>query len=98
MLTKSEILKILKDKKEILTQYGVKKIGLFGSYSKDLHHENSDIDILVDFDPNLETFDNLISIYNILKESFRNHTVEIVTKNGLSKYLGSYILEETEYV
>ena len=97
MLTKSKILQILQKKKEILTKYGVKEIGLFGSYSKNLQNQNSDIDILIDFDSEQETFDNLMKIYDILENSFRNYKIEIVTKNGLSKYIGSYILKETEY-
>jgi len=97
MLTKSKILQILQKKKEILTKYGVKEIGLFGSYSKNLQNQNSDIDILIDFDSEQETFDNLMKVYDILENSFRNYKIEIVTKNGLSKYIGSYILKETEY-
>ena len=98
MLTKRKILGALQEKKELLTQYGVKKIGLFGSYSKNLQQKDSDIDILVDFYSEQETFDNLMAIYDILENTFRNYKIEIVTKNGLSKYIGSYILKETEYV
>ncbi len=98
MLNKEEILHILEEKKEDLTRFGVRKIGLFGSYTKGLQHKNSDIDILIDFYPDQETFDNLMAIYDLLEDTFRNHKVEIVTKNGLSKYIGSYILKETEYV
>ena len=97
MLTKNEIMKILQEKKEILQQYGLKEIGLFGSYLKNLQQEKSDIDILVDFYPEQETFDNLMSIYGILENTFKDYRIEIVTRNGLSKYLGPHILKETEY-
>ena len=97
MLTKRKILGALQKKKELLTQYGVKKIGLFGSYSKNKQQKDSDIDILVDFYSEQETFDNLMAIYDILENTFRDHKIEIVTKNGLSKNIGSYILKETEY-
>ncbi len=97
MLTKSDILRILQEKKELLTQFGVKRIGLFGSYSMDLQEEDSDIDILIDFHSGQETFDNLIAICDLLEDVFKNKKVDIVTKNGLSKYIGSYILKETEY-
>ncbi len=97
MLTKNDILKILKEKKESLAHIGVKEIGLFGSYSKDLQDKGSDIDLLVDFYKNQETFDNLMSVYDILEDAFRNYKIEVVTKNGLSKHIGSYIITETEY-
>ncbi len=97
MLTKNDILINLKSKKELLARYGVKKIGLFGSYAKNRQHEGSDIDLIVDFYQDQETFDNLMKVYDILEKSFSGHKIEIVTKNGLSKYIGSYILNETEY-
>ena len=98
MLTKEKILETLQKEKSCLTQYGVKKIGLFGSYSKNSQHKDSDIDILIDFYSEQETFDNLMAIYDVLENTFKNHKIEIVTRNGLSKYIGSYILQETEYV
>ena len=98
MPDKRKILQILQEKKKILFQYGLKEIGLFGSYSKNLQQEKSDIDILIDFYPEQETFDNLMAICKILEDTFSNFKVEVVTKNGLSKHIGSYILKETEYV
>ena len=97
ILSKNKILKILQEKKELLTQLGVKRIGLFGSYSKNLQKKESDIDILVDFYSEQETYDNLLGVYDLLEKTFKNKKIDIVTKNGLSKYLGSYILNETEY-
>ena len=92
MLTKEKILEPLQKKKGLLTQYGVNKIGLFGSYSKNSQHKDSDIDILIDFYPEQETFDNLMAIYHILENTFKSNKIEIVTRYGLSKYLSSYIL------
>ncbi len=98
MLKKEEILNILHQQKPLLTRFGVNSIGLFGSYVKELQHKDSDIDLLIDFLPEQETFDNLMKVYDILEKVFKNYKIEIVTKNGLSKYIGSYILKETEYV
>ncbi|MEA3494470.1 MAG: nucleotidyltransferase family protein [Bacteroidota bacterium] len=97
MLNKEKILKLLKIEKKYLRQKGVTEIGLFGSYSQNTQHKESDIDLLVDFEPKHETFDNLMAVHEILENTFKNYKVEIVTKNGLSKYIGSYILKETIY-
>ena len=51
MLTKDEILEILrKNYFHLKTEYGVKRIGLFGSYAKGLATETSDVDVVVEFE------------------------------------------------
>ena len=51
ILTTEKITSILSEKSEYLTEaYGVKKIGLFGSYAKGTQTEVSDIDIIVEFE------------------------------------------------
>lgn len=51
MLTKEKITKILQESYPYLaSEYGVKRIGLFGSYAKDVPTEKSDVDIVVEFD------------------------------------------------
>jgi predicted nucleotidyltransferase len=50
MLTKEKITKVLQENFSYLaSEYGVKRIGLFGSYAKDLPTESSDVDIVVEF-------------------------------------------------
>jgi len=50
MLTRAEIIKVLRENYPYLaSEYGVKRIGLFGSYAKDQPSEASDIDIVVEF-------------------------------------------------
>ena len=50
MLTKEIILKTLQEQHTYLTtEYGVKRIGLFGSYTRGTTSEASDIDLVVEF-------------------------------------------------
>ena len=47
-MTKEYILNFLKTNKQLLNdKYSVTKIGLFGSYAKDMANENSDIDLAI---------------------------------------------------
>ena len=51
MLTKKEITEILREERPYLaSEYGVKRIGLFGSYARDAPTEASDVDLVVAFD------------------------------------------------
>lgn len=70
---------------------------MFGSYVRDEADENSDIDILIDFESEKESFDNFMSAYEVLEKQFSNQKVEIVTKKGLSPYIGPHILDEVYY-
>jgi uncharacterized protein len=98
MLTKQDIFKTIQDNKEIIKSFGVTEIGLFGSYVRNEQTETSDIDFLVDY--NLEGINliNYMQFCFLLDELFINKKVEVVTKNGLSKYIGPYILKEVENV
>ena len=98
MTSKEEILSVIRMHKPQLALLGVNRIGLFGSYVRNEQHLHSDIDILVDFEPEKETFDNFMNICNYLENLFIGKKIEIVTTNGLSPYIGQYILEEVSYV
>jgi predicted nucleotidyltransferase len=98
MTTKENILSILKTHKPELSKYGVSDIGLFGSYLRNEQLAKSDIDLLIDFEPEKENFDNYMAVYDIFENLFKNEKVEIVTKNGLSKYIGPKILNDVMYV
>ncbi len=51
MLTPQQITDILQQQYPYLTStYGIKRIGLFGSYAKGVPREQSDIDLVVEFD------------------------------------------------
>jgi len=98
MIKKSEILNKLASSKSELKKYGVSKIGLFGSHVRNESNEQSDIDILVDFDNDSETFDNYMNTCNLLEKIFKGLKLDIVTEKGLSPFIGPHILKETEYV
>ncbi len=98
MITKEYILSTMKSRKDEMCQFGIKTIGLFGSYARNEQSENSDIDILIDFEPEKENFDNYMAVYDIIEQLFKNQRVDIVTKNGLSPHIGPRILNEVNYV
>ena len=98
MITREIIIGVLKAGKTQLSKFGVRNIGLFGSYLRNEQSNKSDIDLLIDFDPQQENFDNYMAVYDILERFFENEKVEVVTKNGLSPYIGPKILKDVIYV
>lgn len=77
-------------------KFRVKKIGIFGSYSRGEQRKNSDIDILVEFyeEPSLFEF---IRLERYLK-SILKIKVDLVMKDSLKPYIGKRILDEVIYV
>jgi hypothetical protein len=98
MITKEQIIDTITSTKPELKSFGIRNIGLFGSYVRGEQTKTSDIDILIDFEPNEENYDNYMAVCDIIENLFLNQRVEIVTKNGLSPYIGPRILKEVFYV
>ena len=98
MTTKDHIINKLKSNKSKFSKLGIRNVGLFGSYIRNEQSKSSDIDLLVDFEPEQENFDNLMAVYDLFESIFKNEKVEIVTVNGLSRYIGPKILNEVQYV
>lgn len=93
---KDTIFSKLLHNKSILQDFGVKKIGLFGSYVRSEQKSNSDIDFLVIFEEGKKNFHNFIGLAYYLEDLF-GKKVEIVTEESLSPYIGPHIEEEVEY-
>jgi len=98
MTTKDTIIKALRSRKDEFSKYGIRNVGLFGSYIRNEQVKDSDIDLLIDFDPESESFDNFMAVYDIIEQLFKGEKIEVVTMNGLSPYIGPSILKEVQYV
>lgn len=96
-MTKQKIIDVLVTHQSELKNFGVKRCGLFGSHMRSEQHENSDIDILVEFEPHQKTFDNFMNLSFYLEELL-GKKVDLVTAESLSPYIGPHILAEVEYV
>jgi uncharacterized protein len=94
--TKQDIFSVLEENRLRLRTLGVKRIGLFGSFLRGEQRPESDIDLLVQFEPGQKTFDNFMELSFFLEEVLQ-HRTELVTVESLSPYLGPHILREIEY-
>jgi predicted nucleotidyltransferase len=96
-MEKKEIIKIIRNSKpEMESHYGVQQLGLFGSYLRENQRKNSDIDILVTFNRDIDLFD-FLDLREYL-ESLLHVKVDLVMKSALKPAIGKRILSEVEYV
>lgn len=96
MKTRDEVLRILKGELDFLRQkYGVKRVGLFGSYSRCEATEESDIDILVEFERPIGFF-AFMDLEEYLKEEL-GAEVDLVTEDALKPIIKPRVTRETVY-
>ncbi|MGE0088524.1 MAG: nucleotidyltransferase family protein [Bacteroidales bacterium] len=76
-------------------EYSVKEIGLFGSYSENTQNEESDIDILVEFEKPIGW--KFFTLEKYLEDIF-NRKVDLVTKIALKKQLKERIINQTLFL
>ena len=91
-----DIEKVLRKYKNYLKEnFYVKKIGIFGSYTRGEETSKSDVDILVEFSEPLgwEFFD----LKEFLEEML-SKKVDLVTENGIRPQMKEKILNEVIYV
>ena len=97
-MNKKTVIKRLSSLKAPLMAVGVCQLGLFGSTVRGENTPKSDIDILIDFNAGQETYLNFMDACTILQDAFGKIRLDVVTKKGLSPYIGEAILNEVEYV
>jgi hypothetical protein len=96
MISKKSIIRSIQKNIDKIRRYGIKRIGIFGSFTRASQNSKSDIDILVDFYPNEKTFDNYMELKFFLERLF-HRKVDLVIKDAIKPRLKRYILNEVIY-
>jgi uncharacterized protein len=99
LMTPDKIKSILaRHKKELKDRFRIKEIGIFGSYLKREQNNNSDLDVLVEFQKNakLSLFD--VADLEITLSELLGVKVDLVEKKFLKPYIGQRILNEVIYI
>jgi predicted nucleotidyltransferase len=78
--------------KRIAAQHGARRVRVFGSVAKGQAKPGSDLDLLIDLDPDRSLLD-LVAIKQDL-EDLLACPVHVVTENSISPYLRERILSE----
>ncbi len=81
MLTKEQVIQLLREHyPHLVAEYGVKRIGLFGSYAKGSPNEQSDVDVVVEFERPIGF--KFIELTEYL-ESLFDRKVDVLTPAGI---------------
>ncbi len=92
--TAEEILETLRKHRVELVEFGVRRIGLFGSYVRGQATSESDMDILVEMDA--PTFRSYTGLWSFL-ESIFGCEIDLVLWDTVKLRLRPYILGEVQY-
>ena len=81
---------------ELSVQYHVRKIGIFGSYSKECQTQESDLDLVVEFDLPIGMF-AFVHLKNRIEDRL-GIRVDLVTPDGLHPLIRNQVMHEVVYV
>lgn len=95
-ITKKYIIKFLRDNEKYLeNEFGVKKIALFGSYSRNESQKKSDIDILIEVDK--KDFKNRFFLKEYLRQNL-NKEIDVFYFDSLRSFIRKNIEQDLIYV
>ncbi len=76
---------------------GVSRLALFGSVLRGTPHEDSDVDLLVQFGPGMKSYDRFLALSDLLERCL-GRRVELITTEALSPFIGPRIVAEAQDV
>jgi predicted nucleotidyltransferase len=96
-MTKEIILEFLStNRQELKERFGVKKIGLFGSYAREEATPKSDIDIAVEIESS-NSFRSFFSLLRFLEDGL-NAKIDLGIENSIKPLAKERIMKEIIYV
>jgi predicted nucleotidyltransferase len=95
MDTKDIINRLQEIKPYLQQEYAVKTLGLFGSFADGSYTDNSDVDILVEFEQPVGW-----KFFTLEKdlEKMLNRKIDLVTANALKEQMKPFILSQILYI
>lgn len=95
--TTNQILDILKSHTRALErEFGVERIGIFGSAARDEMTNTSDVDVLVEFNRPIGLFEFVALEFHL--EKLFGRRVDLATPDALKPRIRSHVSEDLRYV
>ena len=77
---------------QIAAQYGVRNVRIFGSVARGEAGPQSDVDLLVDFEPGRSLLDHVALIQDL--EDLLGRKVQVVTEEALHWYIRDRVIQQ----
>ncbi|MGE5398505.1 MAG: nucleotidyltransferase family protein [Chitinophagales bacterium] len=87
---------ILEHKSQLEKEYHVARVGIFGSFARGEATESSDVDILVEFNENIDIFQFIRLQYYLIEILGRK--VDLVTPDAVKPLVKEQIMREVLYI
>lgn len=96
MTAKQKIFTTIIGEKQAIKAYGVRRLGLFGSFARQQQRPRSDVDILVEFQHGKKTFDNYMNLKFFLERRLQRK-VDLVIKEAIKPAIKTSIARDIVY-
>ncbi len=100
-MKREEVIRLLRENMDEIKKFGVKRIGIFGSVVRNEATDESDVDIVVEFEEHRGGMKDFIGLIDFLEDLF-GHQVDVLTPGGIKniriKSVREKIQKELEYV
>ena len=97
-MTREDALDRLNAHLDEIRQYGVEKIGLFGSVARSEADAGSDIDLIVRFLQGQKSFDHFMDLREYLESLFSGHRVDLVIEEAIKPRIRASVYRDAVYV
>ena len=95
MKSRSDIFNLLEKHRDEIKGFGVRELGVFGSFARNEQTEKSDVDVLVEMDRH--SFDAYMDLLFFLEDLF-GRKVDLVVKDTIKPMIRNRVLREAIYV
>jgi predicted nucleotidyltransferase len=95
MTTDEAISKLQQIKPYLQREYAVKTLGLFGSFADGTYTDNSDVDLLVEFERPVGW--RFFTLEKFLEETLERK-IDLVTTGALKGAVKSFVLNQVQYI
>lgn len=83
---------------EICRRHGISRLALFGSVLRDDFGPQSDIDVLIEFEPGLHVGFRIFRVEEEFSALFGGHKVDLVNPKYLNRFIKDRVLSEAKVI